>query len=123
MLVAALLLEAVPAAGLSAEDAMDRYRREIGAKVIGGAESGPRCGAGGTSDEVVICGKRDATRDRLPLQDERFTAGEAVHHASEPASAAAGLGGPPGEPSRLMQTVGKLFRTARGAITGEDPGY
>lgn len=55
MIAAALLvlLQAVP------DDAMARYREKTAA--------GPRCTTAADSDEVTVCGRRDADRYRVPL--------------------------------------------------------
>lgn len=58
MMIAALLvlLQAPPA---TADDAMERYRRKTAA--------GPRCAAAEDPQEVMVCGRRDADRYRVPL--------------------------------------------------------
>lgn len=70
-------------ARLTAEQAMDNYRRRFG--------SDPACAAGGAEDEVVVCGHRELHPDRLPLPIEREP-GEVVRHVGEPGSGGGALG-------------------------------
>lgn len=117
MLFVALVLVETTAAPLTAAEAMRVYRKSLGE-----AAAGARCSPG-HAGEITVCGRADETKMRLPLRDERASAGEVVRHPSEPAGTTAAFAGPPREPSRLMDTLVKVFKAARSAATGVDPGY
>jgi hypothetical protein len=117
--MAALVLlaaSAPPAAGISAEQAMANYRALLRGSPDVATQADCPAGHG---DGIVVCGQRKRQQPRLPLPDERGEPGDAVHHLGEPPAAMAP--GPPGSPSRLMQTLGKGLGLLKSAITGEDP--
>jgi hypothetical protein len=105
-----------PATGITADQAMARYRA-----VLDGAMTGTNVAAcpKDANSDIVVCGHDTRPPPRLPMPEARAEPGEVVHHLGEPPPAQAPSG--PSMPSRQMQTVGKLFGLIRGAITGEDP--
>ncbi|MFD1951906.1 hypothetical protein ACFSGX_14125 [Sphingomonas arantia] len=74
-------------------------------------------------EDIVVCADASGTSSpyRVPLPDDRFVQGERVSHPSEPASSvfATRFCHRPGcaEPSKLMETLGKLVS----AVKGEEP--
>jgi hypothetical protein len=68
---------------------------------------------------ITVCGHRSGPSPRLPLPDDRLAPGEEVRLAGEVRQDP----GPPGEPGRLGDTLVHLFKAAKSAVTGADPGY
>lgn len=60
---------AVDVEAADADQAMQRY--EAMTRV-----TSPRCQSSGGADEIVVCGRHDPDRFRLPLPEERHVAGE-----------------------------------------------
>ena len=116
-----LLAASTPlSAGISAEQAIANYRAIITtAPEEGNMATG--CLPGHES-EIVVCGHLKRPPPRLPMPDDRFEAGEVVHHLGEPKRAAEALNtqgacqincGPPAAP----ETWRRLFSI----LSGKDP--
>ncbi len=120
MVVWIVLTSAEPAAaGLSAEAALANYGRLTGT----GSDGADRRCAAAPAAEITVCARDAGAGFRLPLPEQRFGPGEVVRHPSEVPPAMGAFRGPPGEPSRLGDTIRKGVGLLKSVVTGEDPGY
>jgi hypothetical protein len=65
----------VAAQHITAEQAMAHYR-EMTSIIAGHATSAKSCEGGTEADEIVVCGRVDGSKYRLPLPDERHQPGD-----------------------------------------------
>jgi hypothetical protein len=89
-------------------------------RVAGTTAVARMCANDNDPSAIVVCAEKAAPSPRLPMRDDRAEPGEDVRYLTD------GLRqdpGPPGEPSRLGETIVKLFKGAKSLVTGEDPGY
>jgi hypothetical protein len=90
LLLLAFVPAAAPAQSLTAEQAIAEQRRQV----MGAGRSGTRsaeCAASQTADEIVVCGRGDSDRHRLPLPVEPVP-GERQRMLGEPPTGTAALG-------------------------------
>lgn len=107
---------AIPQSGLTAEQAMARYRAMTSGVITGRRAS--TCPEG-IADQIVVCAGRRLPSPRLPFTEARAEPGEVVRHPGEPGLADPGP--PSGPPSKQMETIFKGFHLLKSIFTGEDP--